>query len=217
MSDLLDETKDDYLYNKRVEIFKKVLPFVAIFTLIIISIISIKEWYADNQRIKIEKNTELLFEEFTNTNLKIDDKLEILKTLAEADGSVGDISRFKIVYNLVENKKIHEALDELRILIDKSSSEIFINLAKIEYAGLLLDENELTNKEKSVVQTYLSSIEKSQPLYDNAQIYTALYNIKTGNNERANEISQQLLQNEDSFESIREQAESIISYINKTK
>ncbi len=217
MSDILDEAKDDYVYNRRIELFKKALPIVAILTVITISIISVKEWYISKHRAEVERNTEILFEELTGINLSNDDRIEILQSLAKVDGSIGDISKFRLATYLIRNGKLSDALEELTNIINNSNSKISVNLAKTEYASLLLDQNELTDKQKSMIQTYLSSIDKSQPLYENAQIYSGLYNIKIGNSARAKEIAQQLLQSESLSEAIRMQAESILSYTNETK
>lgn len=210
MSDLLEEADIDYVYQKRIQLFKKLLPLIVLVTLLSILVVSFKDWYYDREAKKQESRTNLLIEALTE---KIDKSLkeEILNSLSKQNDGVGTLAKFA----LIDKKDKSKTLEILDTIIQNSSDQVSKNLARLEYAGILLDSETLNKEQIDKLQSLLVQIDKTQPLFVNAQIYTSLLNIKVDNLSKAKEIALKLLEEEKLPDSIRSQAESVISYINE--
>lgn len=210
MSDLLEEADIDYTYQKRIELFKKILPFVVLATFVSIVIIGTKDWYYNREAKKQEDRSNLLAEALYDKSDKSLNK-EILTSLTKQNDGISDLASFA----LLESSDKEKSLEILEKLMENGSNQISKNIAKLEYVGILLDLDKLKPEQISKMQSILVQIDKTQPLYRNAQVYSCLFNIKIENFVKAKEIAQKLLDEENLPESIRSQAESVLSYINE--
>ncbi len=213
MTDILDEANQDYRFQRRVSLFKKALPFIAFITLVIVIIIGVKDWYNNKKLLEREARTNLLAEALENPDPEL--KQEALHAIANSkNDGISDLAAQNLISDDIK-KDSDKALAELDKLIQHSSSVVNKNLAKLQYAGLLLDKNSLTDEESRKIQNILISIDQTQVLYSKAQIYLALYNIKIRNYTSAKDVIIKLKNNKKLPEFIYLEADAILNYINE--
>lgn len=213
MVDILEEANQDYTFHKRVSLFKKALPFIALFTVIVVVVIGLRDWYSNKKLSERELSTSILAEALEN----IDPELmqEALLSIAKAKDGISDVAQQNLITDNIAKSDINKALSQLDQLSQNASSIITQNLAKLEYVGLLLDKNELTDEDSRKIQNILISIDQTQVMHSKAQIYLALYNIKIGNYASAKDIIIKLKNTKKLPEFIHLEADAILNYINE--
>ncbi len=213
MVDILDEANQDYTFHKRVSLFKKALPFIALFTVIVVVVIGLRDWYSNKKLSERELATSILAEALESIDPEL--KQEALLSIANAKDGISDIAQQNLITGNITKSDINKALSQLEQLSQNGSSIITQNLAKLEYVGLLLDKNELTDQDSRKIQNILLSIDQTQVMYSKAQIYLALYNIKIGNYTSAKDIIIKLKNTKKLPEFIHLEADAILNYINE--
>lgn len=215
MSDLLDEAKTEYQYNKRIEIFKKFLPIIFIVTLTVIVIITLKNFYQGRENAKKELRTSIfissLFKELKDLELE----KESLESLKNHD-VIGDFANLASINSQIKENKLENIQAELENLISNASSPITSSLAKLLFVGQMLDKDQLSDDDSKKIIKYIMTFDKKQPLYFNSQIYYALYNIKIGNLNSANDILKNLKEN-DLSTGLKNQIDVILNFIKGKK
>lgn len=211
MSDLFEETKQDYNYSRKVELYRKAFPVIIATTFLLILAIVAKNWYQDRQDEKKIQETAILVESV----LKSQDenfKKEALTSLLTSNNYIGDLARLELSAESALKLRDVAALAGLEKSIEDSKDIVAKNLLKILYAAIAID---LPNDDQNIQQktmSYLKSIDNIQPLYHNAQIYLSLYYIKYADLASASATILQLKSMQIS-ESIRAQLEAIESYL----
>lgn len=215
MSDLLDEAKTEYLHYKRVEFFKKLLPNIALITLAVIIVIMLKNFYQGRENAKKELRTSIflssLFKELKDQELE----KQGLASLKDHD-VIGDLATLASITSQIKDNKLENIEAELENIISNASSPITSSLAKLLFVGRMLDKDKLSEDDSKKIQKYIMTFDKKQPLYFNSQIYYALYNIKIGNLNSANDILKNLKEN-DLSTGLKNQIDVILNFIKGKK
>ena len=216
MSDLFEEAKHDYKYHRNIELFKRILPLATILTIILIIIISLRNWYQSRQVAFKEQRTALLIDAIFDEEKTGKSAIDILSTLAEEEDGVAHIAELNKIARLYKENDGAKILSLLKEIIENRKDKLFVNYAKINYVSILLDKPSLEEVDIKNIENYLVSIDKTQPLYNNSRVIHALFYLKIDNINSASEIINSLLEEEIS-DSIRGQAEAVQSYIRKKR
>jgi hypothetical protein len=206
MSDLLEEANLDYSEQRRLYLFKKSLPYIILASLLFVLILSYVKWSGAKDKETREQKTDLLLEYFLSDDKNKSLKMEILNTLSNDEGGIADIAKFT---SFQESK----SLDVLDDIISSSKKLISINLAKNIYVSILLDKKDLSEQDETSLKNFISSIDKSQPLYYNSRVLSALYHIKKSDLDSAKKDVDLIIDSENVTDHVRIQAEAINNYI----
>lgn len=213
MSDLFEEANSDYQYNKKVQIYKKILPITVIATIFFVIIVAIKNWYFARQDSLTQERTKILLDSYFNKTSKNLSR-EALETLALNKDNISDFANLAIIKDILEvNLDTPKLLYEIQNKIDLVSDDVIKNILKILYGSKALDIENLENDISVRAVNYLKSIDESQPLYYNAQIILALHSIKSSDNKAAETILNNLSSKPMVSESIKGQIDAIQHYI----
>lgn len=213
MSDLFEEANSDYQYNKKVQIYKKILPITVIATIFFVIIVAIKNWYFARQDSLTQERTKILLDSYFNKTSGNLSK-EALETLTLNKDNISDFANLAIIKDILEvNLDTPKLLYEIQNKIDLVSDDVIKNLLKILYSSKALDIENLENDISVRSVNYLKSIDESQPLYYNAQIILALHSIKSLDNKAAETILNNLSSKPMLSESIKGQIDAIQHYI----
>lgn len=217
MTDLLEEAEQDFMYNRRIEIFKKILPYIIILTIIVISFVSVKQWLNQREAKVLSDKSELFLEVIKNLDSNTQLAKEGLLKLSESNenDAISVAAKFSLATQYLKNNNQVEAISLLRKIIDDGKThEIYRNFAKIQFTGIKLDETEILEQDKKLISKYLNAVNNErQPFYHLANIYYALYNKKIGNDNEAKITLNKILSSNNINESIKSQAEAIMSTI----
>lgn len=211
MTDILDEATQDYKEQRKIYLFKKILPYILSLTLLIVVVLSAKKWiYYKDKSLKEEK-TELFYESINNESGEL--KLEVLRGLQKDNDTISFNSRFVAANEYLNNNKKENAYEEINYIIENSKKDLIRNLAKNWYISLKLDENNLSKNDKTKIEQLIKSVEPSEPLYYNTRILESLFNIKYQRLDKSMEVINSLLEDNNSSPNVYEQAMAIKNYL----
>lgn len=213
MSDLLEEANIDYKDQWRIQLFRKLLPYIAFGTLLLVFILGVNNYLNEKALHNKMDRTTLLIESAT-TKLELSELSdEVLNKLSQENDGVGDIAKITKINNLISQKNYVDALNLTENLIDNSSLNITKNFAKNLYVSLTLDNFPLDDKTLTKLKNYVTSIDKTQPLYYNTRIVYCLMLIKTEKYNDASKEIKEILNEKQLTQSLKNQALAIQNYL----
>lgn len=214
MADLLEEADLDYKDQRKVQIFKLFLPYIASITIAIICFYSIFQWRSNSIQKEKEERTRIILERISGS-IKLDNLSdEIINTLILDSDGIADIAKIVKINKLIVANNIEEAKKISDEFISSASNIIFKNFVKNLYISISLDQENLTEENLTKVKTLITSIDKTQPLYYNTKLLHSLFFIKTNDYVKANEVIDEVLNYSKSSIALSNNASAIKNYLN---
>lgn len=190
MADILDEVLRDQSDEKKLYFFRKILPFVIGFTVLVVIGMIINNWYQDK---KSKENLELggiLIKSLNNPDKK--NTNEVLGELAKnhPDNKISEIATLKRVGILVESGEIAKAKALLEEIVNsKHSGSTTKSFARVAWLSLVIDQQNIPEKEKDIFQEYLKYYtDDSQEFFGTASLLKAIWFEKNNQDELAKEV-----------------------------
>lgn len=218
MNDIFDEMLDDEKNYKRLESFKKALPMIIFFTIVISITISGYSWISrlQSQRNKIlgDSFIQLVSNEYIDRGLLNN----LLKEISVSkENKVHELALIKLLNTQLELNNILEAMQLIEsIVLSKNYSEITTSYARILYITLILDINHLTNSQETKTKEYLEYFSKdSQVFYTTATLLKSLFYFKNNQLNSAKKYALKIISLPKAPGAIKEQASIILSWIDK--
>lgn len=211
MSDLLEETKSDYIEIKKLEYFKKALPFIIIGTIIVITTMLINDWW--NSRI-IANNQKMgdLFIKAIQSNDKnlLDESLNLI--IKDDSTGIADIARLVRLQENFSRKDEASSLANLQEIAKEAKNDLTKAYARLVWMNIVIDKKEISTLEAKGMAEYISYFkDDSIPFFGSASIINALYKIRNNDLEGARVLLKQLLNSNDISRTVQDQANSILS------
>lgn len=213
MADILDEVLRDQSDEKKLYFFRKILPFVIGFTILVVTGMIINNWYQDK---KSKENMELggiLIKSLNNPDKKTTD--EVLSELAKnhPDNKVSEIAMLKRVGILVESSEIAKVKALLEEIVNsKHSGSTTKSFARVAWLSLVIDQPQMTEKEKDIFQEYLKYYtDDSQEFFGTASLLKAIWFEKNNQDELAKEVLIALKSASNIPAIIKEQARALLA------
>ncbi|MDX1924370.1 MAG: tetratricopeptide repeat protein [Rickettsiaceae bacterium] len=215
MFDILDEAKQDYEDARNVNLFKKILPIVIGITLLVIILLILSNWYIDRQNNLMQQRSTILFNANFQKNLKNELIDQSISSLLNEKNSISELAALYQASNRISSGKLEEASIILEKLIQSAENIGIKNLAKISHIGLLLDKETLTKEENHKIQSYISSVNQTEPLYESILLYNAMFQIKNSNFSNAEDILNRLLDIEQLSFSVKDVATKLLNHVKR--
>jgi len=216
MTDILDEILNDDKDAKRLQIFRKTLPIIIIFTIITAIIIAGYTWFSQaktqhNQEIG-DSFVQLVSGEYTDEKL-VTSLLEEITINSET--KLSELASIKLVSTQVQLNDIPKAMQALETIIDnKEYSEITTSYARISYISLILDISDLSTDQENKSREYLQYFNKdSQVFYATATLLKSLFYLKINQFDFAKEHALEVLKLPKASGVIKEQAKAVLAHI----
>ncbi len=216
MTDILDEILNDDKDAKRLQIFRKTLPIIIIFTIITAIIIAGYTWFSQaktqhNQEIG-DSFVQLVSGEYTDEKL-VTSLLEEITINSET--KLSELASIKLVSTQVQLNDIPKAIQALETIIDnKEYSEITTSYARILYISLILDIADLSTDQENKSREYLQYFNKdSQVFYATATLLKSLFYLKINQFDFAKEHALEVLKLPRASGVIKEQAKAVLAHI----
>jgi hypothetical protein len=213
MADILDEVLRDQSDEKKLYFFKKILPFIIGFTVLIVICMIINNWYQDKKSKENMELGDILIKSLNNPDKKTTD--EVLSELAKnhPDNKVSEIAMLKRVGILVESSEIVKAKALLEEIVNsKHSGSTTKSFARVAWLSLVIDQPQMTEKEKDIFQEYLKYYtDDSQEFFGTASLLKAIWFEKNNQNELAKEVLIALKSASNIPAIIKEQARALLA------
>ncbi len=213
MTDILEEVKQDYRDWRNAILFKKLLMFTMVVTALIIVVMSVSSWHYNNKIKDLESRTSLLHQTFAAKDLDTDLLIESLLSLTDKNDAISEASTLRLAKLKADSGKVKESIIMLDKLISSTKNIVIKNMSKILHISIILDDTSISPDDMHKLDSYFVSIDKKQPLYPIAQIYSSLFKMKNGNLSAAEDIMIRLLQDQEISISTRQIATKILNQI----
>lgn len=214
MVDILDEVLSDEKHEKRLYLFRKILPFIITFSLIIAFIIAGYGWYK-NRNTKHNQNIGDLLVSLVLENSK--DFSLSTKSLEElsikSENRQAELAQIQLVNNYLASKNPGVAKTKLIEIINNNSYlELTRSYARIMWLSLVLAEVDLSDEDKNRTKIFFDHFDNENLVFfGTATIMKSLYYKKIGQIELARQYAEQLVKSPSTPLVIKEQASALLA------
>ncbi len=211
MSDLLEETKSDYIEVKKLEYFKKSIPFIIIGTILVITAMILSNWLRDRKIANDQKMGDLFIKA-----VESGDKALLSESLSfiikDNSTGVSDIARLVLIQNHMDDKDDTKLLSELKAIVIDSKNSLTKSYGMLMLMNIMIDKNDLSESETKDMEQYIKHFnDPNMPFFGSASIINALYKIKHNDIEGAKIILRNLITTKDMSRVVQDEANSILS------
>lgn len=216
MADILQEVLNDAQDEKRILIFRRILPIIIILTLIIAGTISGWSWYQHKIEQQYERTGDLLLDIINQT-----DSADILQDFIQNnDNRQLEIARLFEIIQLTKLEQpsseqqvaLYEKLEQ--IIAEKSFHEITKSYANLLWLNLILGENHLSDQQKSRARDHMQYFaQEDQLFFANATILKSLFYQKIEQYDLAVQQAELVLNMPKTSSLLKDQAKAIIANV----
>lgn len=214
MADILDEVLNDEKDEKRLILFRKVLPTIIITTIIIAIAMTGYNWYsnrvAEHNKELGDMFIELALAESTLASVTNNS----LEQLAKDKGThQAELAQIQLIHNMIDSKDLLSALTRLEeIIANKTYLDITTSYARLLWLGIILDQEKLTENMQVKARNYLDHfLKEDQLFFANATILKSLFYKKNGQVELAAKYANSLLEMKTVSRIFKDQALAVLA------
>lgn len=216
MADILDEVLNDAKDEKKLILFRKLLPIIIIFTIVIAIAIAAYTLYtnkkAEHNRKIGDMFVEIISGEYGDNATIISALKDLVDTSENRQAELADL---EIASKLIAENNSTEALQALEAIINNTEYyELTTSFARLLWIGLILDEEKLSDTMQMQSRNYLQYFaQEDQPFFATATLMKALFYKKNKQNDLAVEYANVVLNLQDATLILKEQARAILASI----
>jgi hypothetical protein len=207
MADLFDEVLNEEKYTSRTMLFKRFFPVIILLTILGALSIGFYSWYKDKNIAHNQMLGDLLVDIINQQGPEVKDEF-----LFKAHNGQKELLE---IFNISNSENYADSQKQIESIIENTQNlDLTIAYAKILWVSNFLQNGDISGPEYEKAVKYLESFSSDrQVFYINAHLLKALLYIKTDNFTAAQEAAEKLLQNPKSPKVVRDQARSVLSYI----
>jgi hypothetical protein len=207
MADLFDEVLNEEKYTSRAMLFKRFFPVIILLTILGALSIGFYSWYKDKNIAHNQMLGDLLVDIINQQGPEVKDEF-----LFKAHNGQKELLE---IFNISNSENYSDAQNQIESIIENTQNlDLTIAYAKILWVSNFLQNGDTLGPEYEKAVKYLESFSSDrQVFYINAHLLKALLYIKANNFTAAQEAAEKILQNPKSPKVVRDQARSVISYI----
>jgi len=216
VADILDEVLNDAKDEKKLILFRKLLPIIIIFTIVIAIAIATYTLYtnkkAEHNRKIGDMFVEIISGEYGDNATIISALKDLVDTSENRQAELADL---EIASKLIAENNSTEALQALEAIINNTEYyELTTSFARLLWIGLILDEEKLSDTMQMQSRNYLQYFaQEDQPFFATATLMKALFYKKNKQNDLAVEYVNVVLNLQDATLILKEQARAILASI----
>ncbi len=217
MADIVDEVLIEESDQKKFNYFQRYLPYVILFTIIGVIIISS---YSYLQSRKVEKNQKIsdnFLEIISDESLNNEEMIQKLSTLKSEynNNLLGLIDLY--IANIVADNSLQEKLNQLSNIYNNDSyNELTKSFAKILWINHVIYDEKLILEKQDEIEKNFKSFENDQSLFHyQAKLSEAIYFMKLKNNEQSIKICEYLINHNKASSINKEQARALLAILTK--
>lgn len=219
MSDILEEVLNDEQYEKKFLLFRKILPFIIGFAVVISIVIASYSWYQHRKGEYNRKIGDVFVKIITGEYGEYKNVKDYVSALDDfsknSDNRQEEFAELKIANLLVAAKDKEGAMKKLEeIVANKNYSEITTSLARVLWINVVLDQAKISDELQGKTRDYLQYFsEEDQPFFASATLMKALFYKKVGQKDLAVEYANKVLNLNDASLILKDQAKAVLSGI----
>ena len=209
MSDILEEILREQSDERKLKYFKKFLPIIIVFTIIVVIFMLINNWRTNKEVQYNKRQGGILVKSLSSANNK-ELMLQSLQSLETSHSKIRELALLKEVGIKIADKDHVGAKILLEKIIDNSGG-ITSSYARVSWLSLTIDETELSEVENEKFKKYLDHFtDENKELYGMVNILKAFWYVKRGEIKLAQEVLQKTLSLSSATNIVKEQAKSLL-------
>ena len=214
MSDILEEVLRDYSDEKKLYYFKKILPVVLSFTVIIIAFMLYNNWYKDR---KLSEQMQLSdkFLKILARNPEIDTNAysDLSDISLQTESNVTKLANLKQIDIQIKDRNYKQAKILLeKIIFDENQDEMTKSYAYMSWLGLIIDKDEFVAEDQDKFKQTLSSFGNDGQVFEGTIcLMRAIWYVKNNEKDKAIEFLKKITSVESASGSTKEQAKILLS------
>lgn len=214
MTDLIDEVEVDKIEERKVKIFKRIVPIVILLTLAIVSYMTWQKHRAEQRYQHNLKMTDMLVNSVDVVSADADTALKGLNFIEdEAENSLADLAIFEKVKLLQKDNHTNEAMKLLRRLSNEAKGDVSRSYAKILWLAILAEKGDYEQRKHDFEEITSYFQNKKDAFYPNALILAALVYKNNGNNDSAMALLETVINAENVSGISKEEAKALLSQL----
>ena len=216
MADILDEVLNDAKDEKKLILFRKLLPIIIILTIVIAISIAAYTLYANKKAEHNRKIGDMFVEIISGEYGDNSAIISALKDLVDtSENRQAELAELEIASKLIAENNSTDALNALETIINNAEYyELTTSFARLLWIGLILDEDKLSDTMQMQSRNYLQYFaQEDQPFFATATLMKALFYKKNKQNDLAVEYANAVLNLQDATLILKEQARAILASI----
>ena len=213
MADILDEALMDAKDEKKIILFRKILPIIIALTIIIAICMAGFSWYRHRVEFHNQKVGDVLVDlisgEYGEKEL-INESLE--KLIKDGDNRPVEMAEIQRVVGIIESGNKQAAYERLEsIIANPDYYEITTSFARILWLNLVLDEKSLSDELKMKARNHMQYFERpEQVFFVTATLLKAIFYKKDNQDDIAAGYAKVILNLESASLIAKEQARAIL-------
>jgi len=214
MSDILEEVLRDYSDEKKLYYFKKILPVVLSFTVIIIAFMLYNNWYKDR---KLSEQMQLSdkFLKILARNPEIDTNAysDLSDISLQTESNVTKLANLKQIDIQIKDRNYKQAKILLeKIIFDENQDEMTKSYAYMSWLGLIIDKDGFVAEDQDKFNQTLSSFGNDGQVFEGTIcLMRAIWYVKNNEKDKAIEFLKKITSVESASGSTKEQAKILLS------
>ncbi len=217
MTDILEEASLDHSDEKKLFYFKRLLPIVAIFTLLVAVLMLLSNSYDDRRTRANQLEAETLLSAISTMSYDKDLAMESLaKIIVNAKSKVGEIASLEQVSIKIAQEDYAGAKISLQKIIDSQYTELTKNYAKLLWLSLVIDQTVISDSEKQQADIYFKYFNNdNQPFYGTVSIIKSIWYVRYGLVDLAVSLLKKIISLNDMNQLIKDQAKAMLSNLER--
>jgi hypothetical protein len=216
VADILDEVLNDAKDEKKLILFRKLLPIIIILTIVIAISIAAYTLYANKKAEHNRKIGDMFVEIISGEYGDNSAIISALKDLVDTSKNrQAELAELEIASKLIAENNSTDALNALETIINNAEYyELTPSFARVLWIGLILDEDKQSDTMQMQSRNYLQYFaQEDQPFFETATLMKALFYKKNKQNDLAVEYANAVLNLQDATLILKEQARAILASI----
>lgn len=213
MSDILDEVLQDHSDEKKLKFFKKLLPIIIVFALLVVFAMIANNWIVVKKNEQEANAGNILIKSVSALGNDRAVALQSLTNLATSENvKIRDLAALEKINIVIDDQNYEEAKKLLEAaVINKDFNEITKCYMRMIFLGLILDQEQYNEHEKELTMSYLQHFkDEHQVFFYTASLIKALWYVKNNQNELAADVLNKINKMSNAPYIIKEQAQALL-------
>ena len=214
MSDILEEVLRDYSDEKKLYYFKKILPVVLSFTVIIIAFMLYNNWYK-YRKLSEQMQLSDKFLKILARNPEIDTNAysDLSDISLQTESNVTKLANLKQIDIQIKDRNYKQAKILLeKIIFDENQDEMTKSYAYMSWLGLIIDKDGFVAEDQDKFKQTLSSFGNDGQVFEGTIcLMRAIWYVKNNEKDKAIEFLKKITSVESASGSTKEQAKILLS------
>ena len=217
MSDILEEVLRDHSDEKKIYYFRKILPIVISFSIMVVALLLYNNWYKDRQLANQMRASDKFFD-ILLSNPEIDKNAykNLDDIIVDRSSNVSALASLEQIGVQLKQNNLSQAKILLeKIIFNNDYDQLTKAYAYMSWLSLVTNSSDLSSDDKEKFEKSFSFFddEEEYPFRGTINLLRALWWIQNNQHDNAIKILQKVIKFDDAASSTKEQAKALLNTV----